>query len=191
MVTENNQVWYINYYSSIRLNMNYHKYIWNDLPDRTLKNLEYFGINQAQIQLFFSLIAGKMRVLTILLILEISVVNSLPFLSNEAKEDFDKSNKALIEMQRRLNKTLSSLDSNGKKLTDAISTVVGKPFDTTKKALTIIQNIMRKAGKDFTDLGKDLKSKIYHFKGFTYYIFVNVLILQLYIHNFVSFKMKV
>ena len=54
-------------------------------------------------------------VITILMLLCVNTAISFPYFSNEAKEDFDKSSKALKLMGIHIEKILSTLENDSKK----------------------------------------------------------------------------
>lgn len=70
---------------------------------------------------------------SILLVMIVKAVISLTCLSNEAKEDFEKSRKAVSDVQDNINKVINQLRTMGSKIT--------------------------KLDNDFKALGKDLRSK--------------------------------
>lgn len=113
----------------------------------------------------------------VMLAITLHAVTSLPFLPNEAKEDFDKSRKALMEMQNQLKKVITSLENDNKKIVNSvqkqlglltgsltkhlgtITSSVGNQFGGVKSALGAVAEKMEKTEQGFRLLGKDLKSK--------------------------------
>ncbi|VDI48146.1 Hypothetical predicted protein, partial [Mytilus galloprovincialis] len=81
---------------------------------------------------------------SILLVMIVKAVISLTCLSNEAKEDFEKSRKAVSDVQDNINKVINQLRTMGSKIT--------------------------KLDNDFKALGKDLrKTKWHKYNGHCYY----------------------
>ncbi|XP_052088127.1 perlucin-like protein isoform X13 [Mytilus californianus] len=80
-------------------------------------------------------------------------------LSNESKEDFDKSRKALTDVQENIGKVLIKLENDNK-----------KTLDMFKKSLNTMGQKIKKLDTDFKVLGKDFrKTKWNKYNGHCYY----------------------
>ncbi|XP_052088125.1 perlucin-like protein isoform X11 [Mytilus californianus] len=80
-------------------------------------------------------------------------------LSNESKEDFDKSRKALTDVQENIGKVLIKLENDNK-----------KTLDMFKKSLNTMGQKIKKLDTDFKVLGKDFrKTKWHKYNGHCYY----------------------
>lgn len=127
---------------------------------------------------FISVQKNMTLILDIVLLLLISVeVSGLPCLTNEAKEDFDKSRKALTLVQSDIGKVVNTLESNHKHTITALETALKKTIsvmeNNVKKTTEVLKNNLgtfkttlnnmgekiKKLDTDFKVLGKDFRSK--------------------------------
>ncbi|XP_052087152.1 C-type lectin domain family 6 member A-like [Mytilus californianus] len=130
-----------------------------------------------------------MLILNIILLLLISVeVIGLPCLTNESKEDFDKSRKALTVVQSDIGKVVNTLESNHQHTITALESALKKTVSimennvkqttgvlknnlgTFKTTLNNMGEKIKKLDTDFKVLGKDFrKTKWIKYDGHCYY----------------------
>ncbi|CAG2226786.1 unnamed protein product [Mytilus edulis] len=85
-----------------------------------------------------------------LLVVVIQHVSGQTCLSNESKDDFDKSRKALTDVQENIGKVLNKLENDNK-----------KTLDLFKETLNTMGQKIKKLDTDFKVLGKDFRSHDY------------------------------
>ncbi|XP_052087153.1 C-type lectin domain family 10 member A-like [Mytilus californianus] len=124
----------------------------------------------------------------VLLLLITEDVIGLPCLTNESKEDFDKSRKALTVVQSDIGKVVNTLESNHqqtiKTLESALKQTVSIMENNVKKTTDVLKNNLgtfkttlnsmgqkiKKLDTDFKVLGKDFrKTKWIKYDGHCYY----------------------
>ncbi|CAC5390768.1 unnamed protein product [Mytilus coruscus] len=124
----------------------------------------------------------------VLLLLVTEDVLGLPCLTNESKEDFDKSRKALTVVQSDIGKVVNTLESNHqqtiKTLESALKKTVSIMENNVKKTTDVLNNNLgtfkttlnsmgqkiKKLDTDFKVLGKDFrKTKWIKYDGHCYY----------------------
>ncbi|XP_063402257.1 perlucin-like protein [Mytilus trossulus] len=94
-----------------------------------------------------------------LLVVAIQHVSGQTCLSNESKDDFDKSRKSLTDVQENIGKVLIKLENDNK-----------KTLDMFKETLNTMGQKIKKLDTDFKVLGKDFrKTKWHKYNGHCYY----------------------
>ncbi|XP_063404637.1 perlucin-like protein [Mytilus trossulus] len=94
-----------------------------------------------------------------LLVVVIKQASSQTCLSNESKDDFDKSRKSLTDVQENIGKVLNKLENDNK-----------KTLDMFKETLNTMGQKIKKLDTDFKVLGKDFrKTKWHKYNGHCYY----------------------
>ncbi|VDI83994.1 Hypothetical predicted protein [Mytilus galloprovincialis] len=94
-----------------------------------------------------------------LLVVVIKHASGQTCLSNESKEDFDKSRQALTDVQENIGKVLNKLENDNK-----------KTLDMFKETLNTMGQKIKKLDTDFKVLGKDFrKTKWHKYDGHCYY----------------------
>ncbi|VDI04947.1 Hypothetical predicted protein [Mytilus galloprovincialis] len=94
-----------------------------------------------------------------LLVVVIKHVSGQTCLSNESKDDFDKSRKALTDVQENIGKVLNKLENDNK-----------KTLNMFKETLNTMGQKIKKLDTDFKVLGKDFrKTKWHKYNGHCYY----------------------
>lgn len=96
---------------------------------------------------------------------------TLPYLSSNVKEMFDKSHKELAAMRRYLQTTITALKSDQSKLNsilenqvDTLKSSIRAHFGKTKTSLVSVGVKINQLERELKALGQDLKSKFLFFK---------------------------